>query len=176
MTSHIFNAQRPSWVFTSTIRQYHEITYDYPLAAARSFATLHPDSPFVFVHVSGEGATQSPGTFTPIFGRVKGQAESALFELGKKNPMFRVYNVRPAIVDWANHPEIHPFIPKQEMYKVAVAAAVRPFWKNFMTPTRNMGKVMTELAMSRGEPLEGPTVGMEGRLIPNTHLRQMGGW
>lgn len=157
-------------------RQYRQITYDYPLAAARSFATLHPDSPFVFVHVSGEGATQTPGIFTPLFGRVKGETESALFELGKKNPMFSVYNVRPGIVDSTNHPEIRPFIPKQETYKGVVIAAVNPFWKNLMTPTRNMGKVMTELAMSRGEPLEGPTVGMEGRLIPNIHLRRMGGW
>ena len=33
-------------------RQYFEITHDYPLAAARAFSTLHPESPFTFVHVS----------------------------------------------------------------------------------------------------------------------------
>ncbi|KNG49269.1 hypothetical protein TW65_04250 [Stemphylium lycopersici] len=135
--------------------QYVEITHDYPLAAARAFSTIHPDSPFVFLYVSGEGATQSPGAFTPLYGRVKGQIESALLELGRKNPMMKTYNVRPGGVDWTNHPEIHPFIPKQALYKKLMVPPMNLLYKSMMTPTREMGRVMTELAMSKGEPMEG---------------------
>lgn len=156
-------------------REYFQITHDYPLAAAQAFSTLHPDSPFTFVYVSGEGATQTPGMFTALYGRVKGQIESALFDFGKKNPMFKVYNVRPCGVDWSAHPEIHPFIPKQEMWKKALLPVLNTTWKSIMSPTREMGKVMTELAMSRGEPLEGSGMEMEGRLLTNIALRRMGG-
>jgi hypothetical protein len=44
-----------------------------------------------------------------------------------------------------------------------------------MTPTKEMGAVMTELAMSRGERLEGKDIGMEGRLVSNVALRRMAG-
>lgn len=156
-------------------RQYVEITHDYPLAAARAFSTIHPDSPFVFLYVSGEGATQSPGAFTPLYGRVKGQIESALLELGRKNPMMKTYNVRPGGVDWTNHPEIHPFIPKQALYKKLMVPPMNLLYKSMMTPTREMGRVMTELAMSKGEPMEGKGIGMEGRMLSNVALRRMGG-
>jgi hypothetical protein len=156
-------------------RQYVEITHDYPLAAARAFATLHPDSPFTFVYVSGEGATQTPGIFTPIYGRVKGQTETALFDFAKQNPMFKVYNVRPGVVDWTNHAEIHPFIPQQATYKKVLIAPMNLVYKSMMTPTQPMGKVMMELAMSQGEPLRGSGIGMEGTLISNVALRRMSG-
>jgi hypothetical protein len=152
-------------------REYVEITHDYPLAASKAFATLHPD----FVYVSGEGATQTPGIFTPIYGRVKGQTETALFDFAKQNPMFKVYNVRPGGVDWTGHPAIHPFIPKQAVYKKVLIAPMNMVYKSMMTPTQPMGKVMMELAMSKGEPLQGSDVGMEGTLISNVALRRMCG-
>ena len=62
------------------------------------------DSPFTFVYVSGEGATQKPGMLTPIFGRIKGETETALFEFGQQNPMFKLYNVRPGGVDCRPNP------------------------------------------------------------------------
>jgi hypothetical protein len=150
-----------------------EITHDYPLAFARAFSSVQPSTPFTFVYVSGEGATQTPSFMTPLFGRVKGQTESALFDFSKQNPMFRVYNVRPGGVDWTKHPEIHPFIPKQEMYKKVLIGPMNTLYKSMMTPTREMGKVMTELAMSRGERLEGGGIGMEGTLVSNVALRRM---
>jgi hypothetical protein len=152
-------------VLTLLLRQYVEITHDYAMAAARALSTIHPDSPFTFVHVSGEGATQSPGTFTTLYGRVKGQVETELLDLGKVKPMFRVYNVRPGAVDWTKHTAIHPFIPAQDMYKKVLMAP--------MNLAKEMGGVLTELAMSKGEPLEG--TGMEGRLVPNTAVRRMAG-
>jgi nucleoside-diphosphate-sugar epimerase len=156
-------------------REYIEITHDYPLAAAKAFSTFHPTTPFTFLYVSGEGATQSPGMFTPLYGRVKGQIETALLEFGKRNPMFKVYNVRPGGVDWTQHPEIHPFIPKQDLYKKMFIPPMNLLYRSMMTPTREMGKVMTELAMSRGEPLQGTDIGMEGRMVSNVALRRMAG-
>lgn len=163
-------------MLTCLLRQYVEITHDYAMAAARAFSTMHPDSPFTFVHVSGEGATQAPGTFTPLYGRVKGQVESELLDLGKSKPMFRVYNVRPGGVDWTKHTAIHPFIPPQAAWKKAMIAPMNLVYKAMMTPTKEMGAVMTELAMSRGERLEGKDIGMEGRLVSNVALSVWRGW
>jgi hypothetical protein len=114
--------------------------------------------------------------FTPQYGRVKGQAEQALFDFGKTNPSFKIYNVRPAVVDWRHHPEILPFIPVKNLPAYR-SVLLGPFsvWKNMMTPTRPMGKVFTELALSQGEPLEGKDIQMEGRLLPNVAIRRMAG-
>jgi hypothetical protein len=89
--------------------------------------------------------------------------------------MLRVYNVRPGGVDWTKHPAIHPYIPPQEMYKKMLIPPMNLFYKAMMTPTKEMGKVMTELAMSRGEPLQGTGIGMEGRLVSNIAIRRMAG-
>jgi hypothetical protein len=156
-------------------RQYREITYDYPLAAAEAFSKLHPDSPFTFVYVSGAGATQTPGMLTPIFGRVKGEAEQALFDLAKKTPNFNIYNVRPQGVDPKDHTEIHSFMPKQEWWKTSTLSLLGSTWKSTLTPTRELGKILTELAMSKGAPLEGKDIGMEGTLVPNSAIRRITG-
>ena len=89
--------------------------------------------------------------------------------------MFKVLNVRPAGVDEAKHPEIHPFIPKQSIYKKVLLSPVRILLPGSLTPTREMGKIMTELAMSKGEPLDGKDIGMGGRMVPNVAIRRMAG-
>jgi hypothetical protein len=38
-----------------------------------------------------------------------------------------------------------------------------------------MGKVFTQLAMSKGEPLAGTGVGLEGTLLTNIGIRRMSG-
>jgi hypothetical protein len=111
---------------------------------------------------------------TPIFGRVKGETEQSLFDFHKANPNLKVYNVRPGGVDWRDHPEIHPFMPHQAMYK-RVLLPVFGAVKSMMTPTRPLGKVLTELAMSKGAPLEGKDIQMGGRLVPNVAIRRMAG-
>ena len=112
---------------------------------------------------------------TPIFGRVKGEAEQALFDFGEKTPNFNVYNVRPAGVDWRAHPEIHPFMPQQDWWKAPILPVLGATWKNMLTPTRELGKILTELAMSKGAALEGTDIGMEGRLVPNIAIRRLTG-
>jgi hypothetical protein len=113
--------------------------------------------------------------FTPIFGRVKGQIETSLFEFGKQNPMFKAYNVRPGGVDWRYHPEIHPYIPNQPLWKKLLLAPLDVVYKSMMTPTQPMGRIFTELAMSKGEPLQGSGIGMEGTLVTNVAIRRMAG-
>lgn len=153
------------------------ITHDHCVAAAKAFSNLHPESPFVFVHVSGMGATQTPGMFTPLYGRVKGQAESALLEVSKTSPQFKVFNVRPAGVDWRHHPEIHPFIPQQAMYKKMLLPPIEVLRKSMSTPTKPMGRIFTELAMSKGEALsmEHGDVTMGGRTLDNLAIRRLAG-
>lgn len=141
----------------------------------RAFNTLHPDTPFTFVYVSGEGATQTPGMFTTLYARVKGQTEEALLKFRKQNPNFRAMSVRPGGVDWTLHPEIHPFIPKQPAWKSAIIHPMNLVYKNMMTPTQPMGKVFTELAMSQGEPLKGSDVELEGTLLTNIGIRRLSG-
>jgi hypothetical protein len=163
------------WALTGAYREYIEITHEYPLAAANAFATLHPELPFVFLYVSGEGATQSPGMLTTFFGSVKGRAESALFNLSKQHAMFRVYNVRAGGVDWTHHPEIQPFIPTQPLWKKLLVPVLNVVYQGIMTPTGPMSEVMVRLVMSNGEELEGSGIGMEGTLVKNEALRRMGG-
>ncbi|KAJ5468742.1 hypothetical protein N7475_006494 [Penicillium sp. IBT 31633x] len=95
-----------------TKEEYVKITKDYTLAAANAFSTIKPSNhPFRFIHVSGEGATQNPGRFSPIFARVKGETEVLLGSLSEQNSTFRADSVRPAFVDSATHDAIKPYIP-----------------------------------------------------------------
>ncbi|KAF2204566.1 hypothetical protein GQ43DRAFT_387626 [Delitschia confertaspora ATCC 74209] len=155
--------------------EFYKVTHDYPVAAAKAFSTLHPESPFTFVLVSGEGATQSPTMFTPHYGKVKGEAEASLLELNKATPNFRPISVRPAGVDWRHHPEIHPFIPQQAMYKKTLLPLIDTVYKNMVTPTRPLSKILTELALSKGERLEGSDISGNGRIVSNVAIRRMAG-
>jgi hypothetical protein len=43
------------------------------------------------------------------------------------------------------------------------------------TPTRPLGKILTQLAMGKGEPVEGADVLGGGRIVPNVAIRRMAG-
>ena len=154
-------------------REYHEITYDYPLAAAEAFSTLHPQSPFTFVFISGAGATQTPTMFTSLYGRVKGEAEQALLDIHKKNPNLKLYNMRPGAVDWRSQPEIHATMPQQPLLKRAAMPIMDSLYQNRVIQTGPLGKACTELAMSDGEPLAGKDIEMDGRLILNEAIKRL---
>jgi hypothetical protein len=113
--------------------------------------------------------------FTQLFGRVKGQTEAALLDFRKQNPNFRAISVRPGGVDWTAHPEIKPFIPSQPAWKAALIRPMNLVYKNMMTPTQPMGRVFTELAMSKGEPMKGTGVELEGTLLTNIGIRRLSG-
>ncbi|PHH84610.1 hypothetical protein CDD83_1659 [Cordyceps sp. RAO-2017] len=143
--------------------EYVRITRDYALAAARAMAGLRspsPDSPappsdssgsgtpFRFVYVSGEGATQTPGRFSAIFARTKGETETALGD-----GLAGTYSVRPAFVDAAAHAAIRPYIPDPGLiYGVGLAAlapAIRCAARGMHSPTEPLGDFLTQLAMGR---------------------------
>ncbi|KAJ5954235.1 hypothetical protein N7501_008514 [Penicillium viridicatum] len=148
-----------------TKEQYVKITKDYTLAAANAFSTIKPsDHPFRFIHVSGEGATQTPGRFSAIFARVKGETETILGTLSETKPTFRVDTVRPAFVDPATHDAIKPYIPSAAMTGIVsnigmavLAPGIRCLMKSMHSPTEHLGSFLTEMAMGRYEAkLEGP--------------------
>ena len=170
-------------------KTYIKITKDYPIAAAKAFSAL-TDEKLKFVYVSGEGATYTPGRFTQIFARVKGEAELALVDLSKQTPYsktLRVYNARPGGVDGTSQPEVwRPVWAKygafKRFYMSILLPPMRMFYKNMMSPTPQLGQALVELAMGDGEKLEGRGVedvgkGVEGegRLVRNIGLRRMGG-
>jgi hypothetical protein len=118
--------------------------------------------------------------FTPMFGKVKGQAEAELRALSNQVPSLKVLNARPAGVDPDLQPEIHPFIPKPQgfMYKVGVPLLrplMRATWSSMVSPTRELGQVLVDLAMGDGRPLEGKGVSGEGRTLSNVALRRLAG-
>lgn len=110
-----------------------------------------------------------------MYERVKGEVEKSLFDFYKKTPNFRLYTMRPAGVDWRDHPEIHPFMPSQPWWKKLLIGPIDAVYKPMISPTKPMGRILTELAMSKGEPLEGDDIQMEGRLVPNVAFRRMAG-
>ncbi|EAQ88465.1 hypothetical protein CHGG_05084 [Chaetomium globosum CBS 148.51] len=125
--------------------------------AAEAFQSLPSKAgtkePFHFVYVSGDGATFTPGRLTPIFGRVKGEAELALAEMQKSNPSsLRASTVRPSFVDWTGHEEIKPFLPEIGMLKSAAGSILSPMMKyvgkSRWSPTAPLGKFLTGMAMA----------------------------
>lgn len=137
---------------------YVKITQDYALAAAASFASLgQPQQqqqrrPFRFVYVSGEGATQTPGHFSAIFARVKGETEQRLVDLaGASQGALQADSVRPAFVDAAQHEAIRPYIPDPGLLARAAATVLGPVVRAALpgshSPTPMLGSFLTQMAL-----------------------------
>ncbi|KAL1853746.1 hypothetical protein Plec18170_005138 [Paecilomyces lecythidis] len=159
--------------------EYIKITLDYPLAAAKAFSGLS-DS-FKFVYVSGEGATTNPGRLTPLFGTVKGQAEEALLKLSKEIPTLKPYSVRPAFVDPHNHTEVLKAVAsranqqtfQRKIIDNGLGPVFRCLYQGMVSPTPDLGRFLTDLAMGDGEPLNGDGVSGEGRTVSNKAFRRI---
>lgn len=52
---------------------------------------------------------------------------------------------------------------------------LRTVWPGMVSLTRDLGRVLVELAMSRGKPLSGVEVGEEHRTISNPGVRRLAG-
>jgi nucleoside-diphosphate-sugar epimerase len=158
---------------------YTKITKTYALEAAQAFSGLSEN--FKFVYVSGEGATLTPGLFTPLFGRVKGETEAALLEMGKSIPSLKVFSVRPGAVDPYAQPEVLKAVAAKRTamkFKVGdriILPVLRACYANMVSPTKDLGRVLTNLAMGNGEPLEGKGVEGQGRTITNVGIRRLAG-
>jgi hypothetical protein len=115
-----------------------------------------------------------------MFGKVKGEAEQALLELSKTTPSFKLYSLRPGGVDPTHHPEIQPFIPSNGSFMAKTAQAVlmpvlRAVSRNMVSPTKELGQVLVDLAISDGKPLQGKGILGEGRTISNVGMRRLAG-
>jgi hypothetical protein len=160
---------------------YLKITKDYPLAFAKAISS-NVSKPLTFIYVSGEGATDNAGRFTPLFGRVKREAERSLLSMPKE-PEFnnlRPYNVRPGGVDATVQPELWNLIKHRRSAVMRAASdyllpVMRVALKNSVIPTPTLGKVLTELALKEGEPLDGQGALDGGRTFNNLWLRRTGG-
>ncbi|KAF5641875.1 nucleoside-diphosphate-sugar epimerase [Fusarium sp. NRRL 25303] len=133
--------------------EYATITKDFPVAAAKAFSKISPTKePFRFVYVSGHGATLEPTSFTPIFGRVKGETERALSELHVP-AKFHVESVRPAGVDATNHEAIKPYIPNPGMLYNAMYLLMGPLMRTVLqslhSPTEKLGPFLVNMAMGK---------------------------
>jgi hypothetical protein len=133
------------------------------------------------VYISGQGATTSPGILTQQFGVIKGFAEASLLALAKE-PDFknlRPYSLRPGGVDPSHHPEIQKFIPQrkglQKAMEESLVSALRVTMKSMISPTRELGRVATDLASGDGEPLQGKGLEDEGRILSNVAIRRLAG-
>ena len=173
---------------------YVKVTYDYPIAAAKAFASLATgddgsgsgsgSGKLNFVYVSGEGVSHNPGRFTQLYSRVKGQAELALMGLAKEKEYegkLRMVMARPGGVDGTNQPEIWgPILERRgALYRAwfkPMLVVVRATYKNMMSPTESLGRVLVELAMGEAQ-VDGKGVEEfgEGRVVSNIGLRRLGG-
>ena len=112
---------------------------------------------------------------------IKGRAEAALLALSN-DPFYinlKPFSVRPGAVDPSAHPEIHEFIPKRTGLMLSLGdklllTVLRTTYKSMVSPTRELGEVLTELAMNQEEPFEGKGYETE-RTIPNAMFRKLAG-
>ncbi|KAI0846720.1 putative nucleoside-diphosphate-sugar epimerase [Daldinia vernicosa] len=163
--------------------EYVKITKDYTLAASEAFQKLgSEEKPFNFVYVSGTGATTQPGRFSAIFARVKGETELALAEMRKANPSFHASSIRPAFIDSASHDAIKPYIPaKTPLYAAAyvlLGVPMRYVAKSYWSPTQDLGRFLTEMAMGRyKDQFKAKDIQLEGEfpILENSAFRRLSG-
>lgn len=182
-----------SQMLTKSEAEYDEITRQYPLAAAKEFSEKLGAEQVNFVYISGEGATQKPGLFTQMFGRIKGRTETELIDLMKSQNCLKVYSARPGGVDAGaeKDQEVVKELTdandggtgsqtRSGMGMKVVSAVLLPVfrkgvYKGMHSPTGELGRVLVELALGDGEPIHVKGTEGDGRILPNVALRRLGG-
>lgn len=176
--------------------QYKRITNEYPLEAAKAFATGLDAKQVNFVYVSGEGANPKPGFMTPLYGRVKGQTEMDLIKLMQTEPfskVLRCLSARPGGVDSgadADQKVVHELTHKndggtggQTRNSIGMVVGERLLlpvlragvYKGMHSPTSELARVLVELAAGDGEGVDVKGAEYDGRVLPNIALRRLGG-
>jgi uncharacterized protein YbjT (DUF2867 family) len=117
--------------------EYTRISYDYPLAAARTLAAINPET--TFVYVSGAGTDPQSRA---MWARVKGRAEQAILDLLPNGYAFRPGFIRPT----------YGATSKTRWYRAAyaVAAPVMPLIERlaprYVTTSDRLGRAMLRAA------------------------------
>jgi uncharacterized protein YbjT (DUF2867 family) len=128
------------------------ICYDYPVAAARTLATLNPD--LTFVYVSGAGTNP---TGRAMWARVKGRTELAVIDTVKNGYAFRPGFIQPT----------HGARSKTDWYRraYAVTAPLVPLFERvapkYVTTTDRLGRAMLRAART----------GFPDHIVENRDLR-----
>jgi hypothetical protein len=106
------------------------------------------------------------------FGKIKGQAERELLELSKSIPSLDVINVRPGGVDWTGHTEVIEAYPTNlsSKGKEAIFGLLRTFSPSMVTPTKVLGKYLTDLALEKGKCPTGNGVLEDGGVVTNVGI------
>ena len=153
--------------------EYTKITVDYPVAAAKAFASLGDSMNFVYM--SGEGASSTEKS-SMLFGRVKGKAENALLALPNEYPSLHVYNIRPATINPEGNYLAERKPSMQDRAATWLGAAFEVVWKSFVISTERLAQVCVDLATGDGKPIPpGQGVEKDGRLLRNTAIRRLAG-
>ncbi|PMD25550.1 hypothetical protein NA56DRAFT_593677 [Hyaloscypha hepaticicola] len=163
--------------------EYETITNTYPLAFAKALAKTTAPKPLNFIYVSGEGATTTPSFLTQHWARIKGMTEASLLSLSKESEYsnLRPISLRPAGVDPMYHEEVKAYIPQRTglmgAFEKAALPVLRPLLPSMISPTRELGKVLVELACGDGAAhKEGESgVSGEGRTLNNVAMRRIAG-
>ncbi len=119
---------------------YRHITFDLTLGAAQTLARLNPG--MTFVYVSGLG-TDSAGTGTTMWARVKGETENALLRL----PFKAAYMFRPGFIQ-----PLHGVKSKTALYRIpyAILGPFNPLFlkvfPKYATTTEVLGRAMIKAA------------------------------
>ena len=88
------------------------------------------------------------------------------------------FSVRPAMVDNANHPEVKEAVkdrklpPFYETLGAVLGPVVRATMPNYVSPTEELGRFLTALAVGDGKELKGDGV-EQGRIINNKAARRL---
>jgi uncharacterized protein YbjT (DUF2867 family) len=121
---------------------YHHVTYDLTLAAARALLAVNPDMTFCYVSGAGTDSTEKGRT---MWARVKGQTENALAALGFR----RTYMFRPGYIQ-----PLDGIRSKTASYRIiyAIMGPLYPVWKalfpSHVTTTEKVGVAMIRVALT----------------------------
>jgi uncharacterized protein YbjT (DUF2867 family) len=119
--------------------EYHVITYDYTIAAAKAMLKANPVMTFMFL--SGEGADTTEQSKT-LFARVKGKAENEL----QRMPFKSLFLIRPAAIRPVHPNPNAPFIYKLFKPLFPVMELLRP---SYVINSVQLAKAMLEIAKTR---------------------------
>ncbi|KAL8671696.1 MAG: hypothetical protein Q9168_003796 [Polycauliona sp. 1 TL-2023] len=130
--------------------------------------------------------TRTPGMFTPLFARVKGEAETSLLALRSETPGLRIWNVRPAFIDESQNPlkDGPDMLSKKLAFRVA--PLLRAVWPNGVSPTGILAEVSESCALEEASKedvkakIQGTGVTVEegdtlGVMLANTGIRRLAG-
>src|SRR5438045_2606696 len=113
----------------------------------------------------------------PFVYQIKGQAEDGLLELAEKTPSLRCYSVRPAIIDYASHDAIRPYIklplPLPKKFIKFLMPFLRWRYKEYITLSQDLAMILSQIAMGNWGELKVEGATRDGQIGGNTAIHKM---